>query len=123
MSTLKYAVAIMLVSGAAVSHLAWADRYGHGGYGGGYGGGHIGIVIGGPVWGWPYYPPSYYYPAYPPNMVIESPPVYVEQAAPPSAQVPDNYWYYCSSPEGYYPYIKECPAGWQKVVPQPPPHP
>ena len=130
MSTLKYAAAIMLVAGAALSQQAWADHYGHGGgYGGGYGRGHvgIGIMIGGPAWGWPYYPPNYYYPyyypAYPPQVIIQSPPVYVEQgvAAPPAVQVPDNYWYYCSNPQGYYPYIKECPAGWQKVLPQTPP--
>ncbi len=121
MRYLKVVIAIMLVSGAAVSHLAWADRHGHGG--GRFG---IGIVIG-PAW--PYYPPNYYYPnyypAYPPNVIIQSPPVYVEQGAPapPPAQVPENYWYYCSSPQGYYPYIKECPAGWQKVAPQPTPLP
>lgn len=61
-------------------------------------------------WPW-YYPPSYpyYYP----------PPVYVqrgdEEAAPQSA-----YWYYCASPQGYYPDVGHCPGGWQRVMPRPP---
>ena len=120
MRSIKGIIAIMLVSGAAFSGLAWADRYGHGG-------GHVGIgVVIGPSWGWPYYPPSYYYPnyyaPYPPTVVIQSPPIYVEKdtAASSPAQLAENFWYFCSSPQGYYPYIKECPAGWQKVIPHPP---
>lgn len=27
--------------------------------------------------------------------------------------------YYCHKPEGYYPFIKTCPAGWQKIDPPP----
>jgi hypothetical protein len=53
--------------------------------------------------------------------------VYIEQqqapAAPPPAPVaaaPADYWYYCAAAQGYYPYVKECPGGWQKVLPQPP---
>ncbi|MGT2427644.1 hypothetical protein ACU4GI_16525 [Cupriavidus basilensis] len=60
-----------------------------------------------------------------------SPPQYIEQgqdgtlelnsgavAAPaPQQQV---YWYHCARPDGYYPYIKACPGGWQKVPAQPP---
>jgi hypothetical protein len=30
---------------------------------------------------------------------------------PPQAQV----WYYCQSPQGYYPYVPACPSGWQTV--------
>lgn len=124
MRCIKYVIATMLVFGFAFSGSAWADHYGHGG-------GHVGIgvVIGGPAWGWPYYPPGYYapnyYPAYPPTVIIQSPPVYIEQgaAAAAPAEATGNYWYYCNSPQGYYPYIKECLAGWQKVVPQIPPHP
>jgi hypothetical protein len=26
------------------------------------------------------------------------------------------YWYYCPNPQGYYPYIKNCPNGWMKVI-------
>jgi hypothetical protein len=73
------------------------------------------------------YPPyPYNYPYYPPSAVAVNPqpPVYVQQpAAPvaPQAQTApsENFWYHCSKPEGYYPYVKECPKGWQKVSPTP----
>lgn len=99
---------------------------GHGGYhaghGIGHGGGHFGgghVFLGLGYWPW-YYPPPYYY-YYPPTVVVpSSPPVYVErgdgQAAPQSA-----YWYYCANPQGYYPYVTQCPGGWQRVRPEPPP--
>lgn len=75
------------------------NRYGFGGY------------------GYPYYPPVY---AYPPAVVVPStPPVYIQQETQPiPAQT--NYWYYCKNPDGYYPYIKDCPAGWLPVSPIPP---
>jgi len=34
---------------------------------------------------------------------------------------PSYFWYRCDKPSGYYPYVKECPDGWQQVVPQIPP--
>ena len=65
----------------------------------------------------PYYP--YPYPAQPPVVIQqETPPMYQEPTAEPNQPV---YWYHCSDPEGYYPYVKQCPGGWQKVVPTPPP--
>lgn len=92
----------------------------------------VGVYIGAPVvlggaWGYGYrpyyygYPYPYYYPSAP---VVTSPPVYIEQApqagaAAPQAAAPASYWYYCANPEGYYPYVKECPNGWQQVSPQP----
>jgi hypothetical protein len=79
--------------------------YGYGGYGGyGYGG--------------------YGYPAapYPPVVAVPAaPPVYIQQEvaqAQPQAQA-TNYWHYCRNPEGYYPYVKNCPEGWIQVAPQP----
>lgn len=85
---------------------------------------HIGVVIG-PMWP-PYYVPRplYYYPPYMP-VVIEPPPVYIEQIPPvtmaPPAPEPIRYWYYCAGPRAYYPYVNECPGGWMKVLPQVPP--
>ncbi len=32
-----------------------------------------------------------------------------------------GYWYYCTDPEGYHPYVKDCPQGWMQVVPSGPP--
>lgn len=70
----------------------------------------------------PYYYSPYYYPApsyYPSPVIVQQPPVYTErQEVAPEAQ---NYWYYCAATRGYYPYVKECPGGWQKVPPAPPP--
>jgi hypothetical protein len=100
---------------------------------GGHHGGnvHFGVVVGGPLWwgagypyGYPYYYPPYYYPPAYYAPYASSPPVYVEQdtAQPaPAPQAPQGYWYYCAGANGYYPYVKECPAGWQRVSPQPPP--
>ncbi|MBV9992998.1 MAG: hypothetical protein JOZ72_17100 [Alphaproteobacteria bacterium] len=28
-------------------------------------------------------------------------------------------WYHCASPEGYYPYVKECKGGWESVPAEP----
>ena len=42
------------------------------------------------------------------------------QAAPASpAAVPANqYWYYCTDPAGYFPYVQNCSKAWMQVVPQ-----
>ncbi len=65
-----------------------------------------------------FYPP---YCAYPPTVMLPSAPsVYIEQqetATPTQPQI--QYWYFCQNPEGYYPYVKECPDGWLQVVPHP----
>jgi hypothetical protein len=71
----------------------------------------------GPYWGPGFYSPYYY----PPQVIVvpaEPPPVYIEQGEAASAT--QQYWYYCGSSKGYYPYVKECPDGWQRVLPQPP---
>lgn len=78
----------------------------------------VGVVIGGPLWwGWGY-PPPYYGP---PQVVVVPPPqptVYIEQAQP-AAPASQQYWHYCQSAKGYYPYVRECPEAWQKVLQQP----
>ncbi|HAM52592.1 MAG TPA: hypothetical protein DCP92_18540 [Nitrospiraceae bacterium] len=72
----------------------------------------------GPWWGPAYYPYSYgpYYPYYspPPYAAQQQSQVYVQQTQQPEEQ---SYWYFCTNPQGYYPYIKQCPKGWLKVVP------
>jgi hypothetical protein len=83
----------------------------------------VGIGFGFPVYGWGspwYYGPSPYYYPYDPPVVVSSPPTtYIERqdVAPASA----DSWYYCEQSRGYYPYVKTCPTGWQKVPPVPPP--
>ena len=95
----------------AVSDAAWA----HGGRGGHFRShrSHVGVFIGAPLffypWWWerPYYPPVVSVPA--------APPTYIERG-----DAGHGYWYRCDSPAGYYPYVKECPGGWQQETPRPP---
>lgn len=107
----------LLLAGTVTSSAAWAD-HGH------YHGARVGIYVG-PAWGWYdpwpryYYPPVIVAPAAPPTYIEQAPPVEVQPAMPQS-QEPAGYWYYCAQPDGYYPYIKQCPGGWQRVAPQPP---
>jgi hypothetical protein len=131
MGNMKLLCGLMLLAGISISGVAFAAG-GHGGSGHGHVG--VGLYFGIP-YPYQYYPSPYYYypypyPYYPPVMVQPSqPPVYIEQgeaqSVPQQATVaPENYyWYHCDKPEGYYPYIKECPSGWQKVSPTPPPQP
>lgn len=118
MKTIKLTVVCLLLCVVGVGN-AWADRGRHS---------HFGIVIG-PYWGPSFYSPSpYYYPpyypySYPPVIIErQAPQVYIEQpqAPAPAAVAPPNYWYYCAATNAYYPYVKECRGGWQKVLPQPP---
>jgi hypothetical protein len=61
--------------------------------------------------------PPVYVPSYPAAVVVEpSAPVYQQQ--PQAAQ---QSWYYCQDPAGYYPYVQQCPRGWQAVSPTPRP--
>jgi hypothetical protein len=39
---------------------------------------------------------------------------------PSQAYAQPQYWAYCQNPEGYYPYVQDCPGGWLAVVPTPP---
>ena len=126
MRNMKLLCSLMLLIGVSVSGTALADRgHGHGGHGGHRGHGHVGVgLYFGIPYAYPLYPPPYYYPYpyayYPPAPA--QPPVYIEQQEAPVTS-DEYYWYHCDKPEGYYPYIKECPNGWQKVEPTPPPQP
>ena len=39
---------------------------------------------------------------------------------PVPSEPQQSYWYYCQDPQGYYPYVRNCPGGWQQVLPTPP---
>jgi hypothetical protein len=140
---------VAMLFGLTVGGFAFADRGGHGGgfhggsgfhsggshgsfHGGGFRGGHGGhfrggVFIGAPLfWPWyysdPYFYPPYYYGDYPAAVYdAPSPTVYVEQGAAPAVPEQSGDWYYCARPKGYYPYVQQCPGGWQRVAPQPPP--
>lgn len=89
----------------------------------GYWRGDIWIGPGPGWWGPPLYSSPYpYYYAPPPVVIQQQPDVYIRQEPQPQPP-PQNYWYFCRNPQGYYPYVKQCPDGWQKVVPSPPPAP
>jgi hypothetical protein len=130
MKTSKAAIAALavLLCGILATESAFAQ--------GRRGGPRVGIYVGVPVLGFGYgyggfYPPPYYYPPYyyhppyypAPVVVQQQPTVYVEQPAPQAQpqqqQQPAGYWYYCADSRAYYPYVRECPAGWQRVAPQP----
>src|SRR5689334_13736433 len=98
-------------------------------HGGGFRGGfHHGthfrgsVFIGGGFfapWYWPgpyYYPPAYYPPAYYPPAYYPPATEYIE----PQPSAAPSYWYYCPASRAYYPYVRDCPGGWQQVAPQPP---
>lgn len=119
---------VLVLFGALASGSAMAQHHGHGG------GVRFGFYFGGASFYGPgYCPYAPYYPycpygapayGYPPAAVApSSPPVYVEQGAAPLASAPvqpEGNWYYCAESKAYYPYVNECPAGWQRVPAQPP---
>ena len=118
-------ISVLVLFGALASGSAMADRDGH------HGRGMCALAcllafrfsapaITRPItFGYPY--PAYAYPyAYPPVVVQSSPPpVYIEQGAAQAAPAQAD-WYYCAASRSYYPYVAECPAGWQRVPSQPP---
>lgn len=75
---------------------------------------------------WYFYPARiagpYPDPYTPPVTVIQQPPVMVapQMTAPAPAQPSAQFWYYCDSAKGYYPYVPQCPEGWKSVPAQPP---
>ena len=86
----------------------------------------IGFHFGSPYWGpWWWGPPAYYYHPAPVYVAPPEPKVYVERSEVDGAVQQDrpsgDWWYYCEATRGYYPYVKTCPSGWQRVPPAPPP--
>lgn len=71
-------------------------------------------VFWGPVWGPWWGPPVYYNPP----VVVERP-VYVEPPPVIQAAPTESYWYFCRPANTYYPYVKECPSGWERVLAKP----
>ncbi len=97
---------------AAESALAWT---------------RVGVYMGAP---YPYFGDPFFYPNpyfSPPQPVVVQevqPPVYVQQEQPVVTQTPavqsSNVWYHCDKPDGYYPYVQNCPTGWKTVPAMPP---
>ena len=103
----------------------------------------IGFGVGFGPYGYPvpigyarnYYPASYYpyQTTYYPEVMVETivtpapTTVYVRQAngtpnpsIQPQTSTNGSDWYYCHNPDGFYPSIKTCPSGWQRVPAQAP---
>lgn len=132
LSILGIAVAALLALSpvaANAGNVGWNVSVG-GGYGGGWRPAAYGPGWGngwGPGWrgnwvnGGGYYGPyaGYYAPPVvyaPPQIVYMSPPQPMVLAAQPQPAV----WYYCEASGKYFPYVQECPAGWQTQPATPP---
>ena len=144
-SLLAFALAVAPVTSA----MAWGRHGGGGHYGGGLILGLAGAVVAtaaaiitapivildaiaqppryyaqGPVYGGAppvYYnaPPAGYYAPPAASTYSYSAPQAAPYYAPPQAQ-PQGEWYYCADSNSYYPYVRDCPGGWQRVPAQPP---
>lgn len=120
-----------LFAGASGTVFAHSGGYGHHGHHHGRSRTHVGVVISPSIgWSWHYpgayaYPtyayPPYYYPYSAPVVVVPSAPTTYIQQAPPEEPIPaaSDWYYYCRKPEGYYPYVRQCPGGWQRIPTQP----
>ncbi len=137
MKNLNWIYLIVILLALTANDSVWA----RGGHGHGHRHSHfnLGISVGGyspGFYGSGFYGPgsygyrSYGYPdpffsrpyySYPPTVVVPvTPPVYIQQEQVRPVRKQANYWHYCQNPEGYYPYVKNCPGGWLQVAPQPP---
>jgi hypothetical protein len=138
MTRLAFASALILLGFAASeTAVAGPPRGGHG-HSGYHGGARVSLAVGFPIgfgygyYGYyppPYYSPYYYAPYYPPVAAMPyAAPTYIEQGSAQSAPAPapqaspgsQNFWYYCAESNAYYPYVNQCPGGWQRVSPSPP---
>jgi hypothetical protein len=68
------------------------------------------VVVPVAPWWYPY--PPVVFDAYP-CVVERLPPIALPPSPPPS-------WYFCDNPQGYYPYVQQCPGGWKQVPATPP---
>lgn len=93
-------------------HASWiGGRWNHGWHNGRYGW----WWFAGGAWYF-YDAPVYPYPAYVSDYYVDD-----EGDYGPGYGPPNQYWYYCSSPPGYYPYVRTCATPWQPVPAGPPP--
>lgn len=138
--TKLFAMTMMLTLLAATQTVAAGDRHFHGArlsFGLGIGFGPFDYpypsVYRRNYYPMPYYPyQSMYYPEVLVSTVATPTPVYVRQTEvvstrswqntqiQPEVSTNGSDWYYCHNPDGFYPSIKACPSGWQRVQAQTP---
>lgn len=115
---LKPALALGLLAGALIgADASAAPGHWHGGHHH-HGGAHVGLFFGAPLYwhDYDYGPPWYGAPYYRYDLLVPAqPPVYIERNAAPESRPT---WYFCSDPQGYYPYVKQCSTGWRAVAPE-----
>lgn len=127
----RYAAPPGAYAGAAYRHGYAGFRPVYPGWRAGYWGPRVGVYYGGgpAYWGgWPYaWNAGYAWPYAVAPLVVNAAPapqVFIQQeplvAAPAPAPVEPSYWYYCTQPAGYFPYVQDCSHAWMKVVPQVP---
>jgi len=133
----SYAIATLVVVAAALVTEPVFARGGRGGGRSGHGGsarthsgghhhhhhGHTAVFVGAgavgfaPWWGYPAYGVSGAYPAYGVVGAYPAAPLqYIEKgdgSAPAEVE-----WFYCRSLNAYFPYVAECPGGWERVLPE-----
>ena len=69
-------------------------------------------------WGYPY--PYYYYPPYPAYYAPPPPAPAPQASVQATGAPPQQFWYYCDNPQGYYPYVQNCSMSWKQVAATPP---
>ena len=82
------------------------------------------------VYGWWWFTGGYWYwyqePIFPyPDYVSSDVEPEMDEEAPPDAEPPgnaqDDFYYHCSDPDGYYPYVSTCNQPWETVPAAPSP--
>ena len=100
---------------------AFADGYEHGGGRGGGGGWWIIPALIGGAMVYELSRPEPIVTQYPTPVYVEPPQqVYPPNYAPEVASSPVRNWYFCPAANGYYPYVRSCPNGWQTIPTIPP---
>lgn len=119
---------------------AYAWRNGVHGYSGwrgagwGVGAGLLAGTIIGSQLSHPYYYPRPHYVYIPqpvyvqeqPQVIVQEPSVYTVNpetgalSSAPRSNSARQIWYFCTSSNTYYPYVKNCPEGWREVPATPP---
>lgn len=116
---LKPALALGVLAGALIGADASAapgHGHGHHHHHHRHGGAHVGLFFGAPLYWHDYGRPWYGEPYYRYDLLVPAqPPVYIERNATPEARPT---WYFCSKPQGYYPYVKQCSTDWRAVAPE-----
>jgi len=99
--------------------VAWGGGWGWGGWGwGGWGWGWgapwpvwgTSVAVGVPIATGAFFPSDL--------EVVDNGSTFIERNDAAMAASPNNFWYYCTDPAGYFPYVQACNNAWIPVVPQ-----